>query len=44
MALPSTEDRLESLDTQTVQGRCTVQENRMLGDDVFQNIPYFGGR
>ena len=32
--------RLERLDTQTVQGRCTVQQHRVLGDDLFQHIPH----
>ena len=31
--------RLESLDTQTVQGRCTVQEHRMAFHHVFQDVP-----
>ena len=34
-------DRLECLDTQTMQCRCTVQHNRMFFDDIFQYIPYF---
>ena len=29
----------ERLDAQTVQGRCTVQQYRVLGDDLFENIP-----
>ena len=33
-------DRLERLDTQTMQCRCTVQHNRMLFDNIFENIPY----
>ena len=32
-------DRLKCLDTQSVQCRCTVQHNRMLFDDIFQNVP-----
>ena len=32
--------RLERLNTQTVQGRCTVQQHRMLGNDLFENIPH----
>ena len=32
-------DRLKCLDTQSVQCRSTVQHNRMLFDDIFQNIP-----
>ena len=35
-------DRLECPDAQTVQRRCTVQEHRMLGDDLFEHAPYFG--
>ena len=31
--------RLERLDTQTVQRRCTVQHHRVLADDLFQQIP-----
>ena len=34
------QNRLEGLDTKTMQGRSTVQHNRMLFDDVFQYIPY----
>ena len=34
------QNRLERLDTQTVQSRRTVQHNRMLFDHIFQNIPY----
>ena len=33
-------DRLECLDTQTMQCRCTVQHNRMLLNDVLKDIPY----
>ena len=36
------QDRLECLDAQTVQRRCTVQEHRMLGDDLFEHAPHFG--
>ena len=32
------------LDAQTVQRRCTVQEHRMLGDDLFEHAPHFGVR
>ncbi len=32
---------LESLNTQTVQRRCAVQQHRMLLDNFFKNIPYF---
>ena len=34
------QDRLERLDTQTMQSRGTVQHNRMLFDNIFQNIPH----
>ena len=34
------QDRLERLDTQTMQCRGTVQHNRMLFDDVLENVPY----
>ena len=34
------QNRLEGLDTKTMQSRSTVQHNRMLFDDVFQYIPY----
>ena len=33
------EDRLECLNTETVQCRSTVQHNRMLFDDVLEHIP-----
>ena len=36
------EARLEGLDTQTVKGRSTVQENRMTLQYVFQNVPNDG--
>ena len=36
------QDRLECLDAQSVQGRCTVEHNRMLFDDIFKNIPDSG--
>ena len=35
------EDRFESLDTQTMQCRGAVQEDRMFLDDVFQDVPDF---
>ena len=35
------EYRLECLDTQSVQGRCTVEHDRMFLDDAFEYIPYF---
>ena len=31
--------RLESLDTKTVKRRSTVQKNRMLANDFFENVP-----
>ena len=31
---------LEGLDTQTVQGWCAVQQHRVLGDDLFEDIPH----
>ena len=34
------QNRLERLDTQTMQRRGTVQHNRMLFDDVLENVPY----
>ena len=34
------QDRLKGLDTQSVQGRGTVQHNRMLFDNILQHIPY----
>ena len=33
--------RLKGLDAQAVQGRRTVQKNRMVLDDNFQRIPHF---
>lgn len=33
--------RLERLDAQTVQGRRTVQQHRMLANHFFQDVPYF---
>ncbi len=32
--------RLEGLDAQAVQRRRTVQQNRVLGDDLFQDVPH----
>ena len=32
--------RLKRLDTQTMQGRCTVQHHRVLANDVFEDVPY----
>ena len=34
------QDRLECLNTKSMQSRCTVQQYRMLLDYLFQNIPY----
>ena len=34
------QNRLKRLDTKTVKSRSTVQHNRMLTNDFFQNIPY----
>ncbi|CQA09590.1 Uncharacterised protein [Mycobacteroides abscessus] len=34
--------RLEGLDTQAVQGWCTVQQHRVLGDDLFEDVPHLG--
>ncbi len=35
--------RLEGLDAETVQRRCTVQQHRVLGDDLFEDVPHRGG-
>src|SRR5690606_4074137 len=35
------QDRLERLDTQTVQRRCTVQQDRVLADDLGEDVPHF---
>ena len=35
------QNRLKRLDTQTVQGRRTVQHDRMFADHFFQDIPNF---
>ncbi len=40
--LPFDQLGFERLDTQTVQGRRTVQEDRMFADNFFQDIPDFG--
>ena len=32
--------RLECLDTQTVQRRCTVEQHGVLGDDLFEDVPH----
>ena len=34
------EHRLEGLDAEAVQRRCTVEEHRMLLDDVFEDVPH----
>ena len=31
--------RLKRLNTEAVQGRCTVQQNRVLSNNLFQNVP-----
>ena len=36
------EDRLEGLDPETVQRRCAVQQHRMLGDHLFEDVPDLG--
>ncbi len=36
------QDRLECLNTQTVQRRCTVEQHGVLGDDLLEHAPYFG--
>ena len=36
------EYRLKRLNAQTVQGRCTVQHNRMTLDDALEHVPYLG--
>ena len=36
--------RLERLDTEAVKRRCTVQQHRMLGDDLFEDVPHLGAR
>ena len=36
------EDRLEGLDTQSVQGRCAVEQHRVLADDLFEDVPHHG--
>ena len=33
------EDRLEGLDPEAVQRRCAVQQHRMLGDHLFEDVP-----
>ncbi len=34
--------RLEGLDAEAVQGRRTVQQHRVFGDDLFEDIPHLG--
>ena len=34
--------RLERLDPEAVQGRCTVEEHGVLLDDAFEDVPYLG--
>ena len=34
------QDRLEGLDSQTMQGRRTVQHDRMLLDDLLEDVPH----
>ncbi len=36
------QNRLKRLNTQAVQGRRTVQKDRMLFDNILQNVPYLG--
>ena len=35
-------DRLESLDAETVQGRCTVEHDRVFLDNILKDVPNFG--
>ena len=35
-------DRLKGLDTETVKRRCTVEEHRMLFDDILESVPHLG--
>ena len=35
------QNRFERLNTETVQRRCAVQHDRMLADDLIQNVPDF---
>ena len=35
-------DGLEGLNAQSVQGRCTVQQYRMLFNNILEDIPYLG--
>ncbi|MPM12273.1 hypothetical protein SDC9_58625 [bioreactor metagenome] len=32
--------RLERLDTEAVQGRCAVEQHRVFGDDLFEDVPH----
>ena len=36
------QNRLKGLDAQTVQGRCAVEQHRVLFDDLFQDVPHHG--
>src|SRR5690606_23800305 len=36
------EYRFKRLNTETVQGRCTVEHHRMLTDDLIKNVPNLG--
>src|SRR6266542_1153416 len=36
------EDRFKRLNTQSVQRRCAVKQNRALLDDFVENVPHFG--
>src|SRR5258708_28968643 len=36
------QDWLESLDTESVQGRRAVQQDRMVLNDLFEHVPHFG--
>src|SRR5690606_5047412 len=36
------QDRLKRLDTQTVQGRCAVEQDGVFADDFSQNVPNLG--
>ena len=38
------EHRLERLDAETVQRWCTVQEHRVLLDDLFEHVPHLRAR
>ncbi|MNO59111.1 hypothetical protein D3C76_496910 [compost metagenome] len=40
-SMPFHQDRFKCLDPQSVKGRCAVQQNRMLLNNVFKHIPDF---